>query len=72
MTLPIEFPRNPSTEDVRAELERRLSSLTCSLRVGSVEKSEGDTILAEVVDNHDTVVLHVEVDERTGQTLRMR
>lgn len=70
MALPLEFSCNPSISDVRAQLERILSSSRASLRVGAVEKSGNNIILAEVIDNHNKLVLKVEVDGKTGYTLR--
>ena len=65
------FPANPSIDDVRMHLNRRLLPLKGQLRVGAVGVSDRNTIFAEVLDPLDTAVIFVEVDQRTGETLQM-
>ncbi len=61
------FPPNPSLDEVRTHLSRHLLRLRGSLRVGSVGPTDRETIVAEIIDNFDAAVLHVEVDSRTGE-----
>jgi hypothetical protein len=59
-----------SLEDVRWRLERRLSNVAAHIGLGSVFDTDSETIMAEIRDANGTVVLYVEVDQQTGDTIR--
>jgi len=61
--------RPVSVEDIRWQFSRRLSRLHGLIRVGAVTATTRDTIMAEIRDSSGAIVLYVEVDRNTGDTL---
>ena len=70
---PIPVPREVTLDDVTQHLERQLARLgNDRLKLGKITDKDGDTILAEIVTQDDSLVQRIEVDRRSGKMLQVQ
>ncbi len=70
---PIPVPRQVTLEDVTQHLERQLARIgNDRLKLGKVTEKDGDTILAEIVTQDESLVQRIEVDRRSGKMLQVQ
>ncbi len=70
---PIPVPREVTLKDVTQHLEKQLARLgNDRLKLGKVTDKDGDTILADIVTQDDSLVQRIEVDRRSGKMLQIQ